>query len=217
MTALVLDLLLVSATVAIAAYSRSRLPIFSGGIGPGFSQSAHGPNLGQSIAFVAVPLVTAWLGVIALRGGYDRGVFGAGADEYKAVVNSSLITAALLGIGCYLSRFQLSRGFFLFAFVIVPVLLVAGRYVLRKSLHRARSHGAMAQRTIIVGGEDHVDAIASVLSRETWLGYDVVGALVPSVTSDATEGGISVLGDVAEAAALVRAYDADAVFRGRTV
>ena len=37
----------------------------------------------QSAALVAVPLVLAWLGVIALRGGYDRGVFGAGADEYK--------------------------------------------------------------------------------------------------------------------------------------
>ena len=128
------------------------------------------------------------------------------------MVNASLLTAALLGIGCYLLKFQLSRGFFVFAFVIGPLLLVAGRYILRRSLHRARRHGAFAQRTIIVGGDDHVDAVASVLSRETWLGYNVVGALVPAGNAATTEGGMTVLGDVEEAAALIRAYDADVVF-----
>jgi exopolysaccharide biosynthesis polyprenyl glycosylphosphotransferase len=211
LTALVLDLLLVTGTVLLGFYSRSLLRFDSSNT-PGLSQSSAGPDLAQSIAFVAVPLVLGWIAVIALRGGYDQGVFGAGADEYKAVVNASLLTAALLGIGCYLTKFQLSRGFFVFAFVIGPVLLVTGRWVLRRSLHRARRHGNLAQRTVVVGSEDHIDAVASVLARETWLGYDVLGALVPAGTSAATEGGIKVLGDVEEAAALIRAYEADVVF-----
>ena len=212
LTALVLDLLLLGATVALAFYGRTKVFVFDSGNSLGLSQTGTGPTLAQSIAFVAVPLLIGWILLIALRGGYDRGVFGAGADEYKTVVNASLLTAALLGIGCYLLRFQLSRGFFVLAFVIGPLLLVAGRYILRRSLHRARRHGALAQRTIIVGGDDHVDAVASVLSRETWLGYDLLGALVPAGTAATTEGGLTVLGDVEEAAALVRAYDADVVF-----
>ncbi len=212
LTALMLDLVLVAAAVAVAAYMRSRVLLFDSSKAPGLSSSADGPNLGQSVAFVAIPLVLGWILVIALRGGYDQGVFGAGADEYKAVVNSSLLTAALLGIGCYLSKFQLSRGFFVLAFVVGPVLLVAGRFVLRRSLHRARRHGALAQRTVVVGSDEHVDAVASVLGRETWLGYDVLGALVPEGHVAQTEGGVAVLGDVAEAADLVRAYDADVVF-----
>jgi exopolysaccharide biosynthesis polyprenyl glycosylphosphotransferase len=211
LTALTLDLAMITATVFIAFTGRSRIPLF-GGHGPGLSASSSGPNLAQSMAFVALPLILLWVATIALRGGYDRGVFGAGADEYKTVVNASLLTAALLGIGCYLTKFQLSRGFFVFAFVIGPLLLVAGRFLLRRSLHRARRHGSMAQRTMIVGSDDHVDAVASVLARETWLGYDVLGALVPTGASAETEAGIRILGDVDEAAALVRAYDADVVF-----
>ena len=102
LTALLLDLLLVSAAVVLAAYGRSRTLIFDPTNAPGLSQSVDGPPLAQSVAFVAVPLVIGWIVVVALRGGYDRGVFGAGADEYKTVVNASLLTAALLGIGCYL-------------------------------------------------------------------------------------------------------------------
>ena len=97
--------------------------------------------MSQSAALVGLPLVLAWILVIALRGGYDRGVFGAGADEYKIVVGSSLVAAAILGIGCYLTQFELSRGFFLFTFLIGPALLTAGRYLLRRWLHRARRHG----------------------------------------------------------------------------
>jgi exopolysaccharide biosynthesis polyprenyl glycosylphosphotransferase len=212
LTALVLDLALVSASVLLAAYSRGRVPFFGGSPAPGLSPSAGGPTFSESIAFMALPLVIVWILAILLRGGYDQGVFGAGADEYKAVVNSSLLTAALLGIGCYLSKFQLSRGFFVIAFLIGPLLLVTGRFLLRRSLHRARSHGALTQRTVVVGSDEHVDAVASVLARETWLGYDVLGALVPNGSATATEGGVGILGDVEEAAALVRAYDADVVF-----
>jgi exopolysaccharide biosynthesis polyprenyl glycosylphosphotransferase len=123
-----------------------------------------------------------------------------------------MLTAALLGIGCYLARFQLSRGFFVLAFLIAPFLLMAGRYILRRSLHRARRRGSLGQRTVIVGSDEHVDAVASVFERETWLGYDVLGALLPMATTTATEGGVRVIGDVKEAAVLARAYDADVVF-----
>ncbi len=72
--------------------------------------------------------------------------------------------------------------------------------------------GSLTQRTVIVGAGDHVDSVASVFGRETWLGYDVLGAITPASDSTvATEGGVPVLGDVNEAAALVRAYDAEVV------
>jgi exopolysaccharide biosynthesis polyprenyl glycosylphosphotransferase len=54
--------------------------------------------------------------------------------------------------------------------------------------------------------------VASVFARESWLGYDVLGAITPAWDSTvATEGGVRVLGEVNEAAALVRAFDADVV------
>jgi exopolysaccharide biosynthesis polyprenyl glycosylphosphotransferase len=199
-TALVLDAVLVTATVFVAVYSRNHVVLLSTA------------EVSRSAALVGAPLVLAWLAVIALRGGYDRGVFGAGADEYKTVVGSSYLTAAMLGIGCYLIQFELSRGFFVFTFLIGPALLATGRYCLRRGLHRARRMGSLTQRTVIVGDADHVDAVASVFGRETWLGYDVLGAITPASDSTvATDGGVPVLGDVKEAAALVRAYGAEVV------
>jgi exopolysaccharide biosynthesis polyprenyl glycosylphosphotransferase len=199
-TALALDAVVVTATIFFAAYGRSHVMLFGGA------------EVSRSASLVGVPLALAWLAVIALRGGYDRGVFGAGADEYKTVAGSSLLAAAILGIGCYLTQFELSRGFFVLTFLIGPALLVAGRYSLRRSLHRARRRGAFAQRTVIVGSSDHVDAVASVFEREAWLGYDVLGAITPATDAAvATDGGVRVLGEVHEATELIRAYDADIV------
>ena len=200
-TALAVDLVVITVTVFLAAYGRNHMLIFGS------------DTVTQSAALVGGPLVFSWVAVIALRGGYDKGVFGAGVDEYKIVINSSLLTAAILGIGCYLTQFDLSRGFFLFAFLIGPPMLMLGRWLLRRSLHQARRMGSLGQRTIIAGSSDHVDAVADVFAREPWLGYSVVGALTPPHdVSMRTEGGVSVLGNVDDAADLIRTYGADVVF-----
>ena len=201
-TALVVDLVVITATVFLAAFARGHVPLFGATA-----------EVTQPAALIGLPLVLSWIAVIALRGGYDRGVFGAGADEYKIVVGSSLFTAAFIGIACYLTKFDLSRGFFVFAFVLGPCLLAVARFVLRRWLHHARRLGALGQRTVIVGSADHVDAVADVFERESWLGYDVVGAVTP--TRDLarfTQSGLEVIGDVDEAADLIREYHADVVF-----
>ena len=65
---------------------------------------------------------------------------------------------------------------------------------------RARRRGALLHRVLIAGGPAHIDEIASVLRREPWLGYHVVGALTPSHDlSEETAAGIPVLGNSDEA------------------
>jgi exopolysaccharide biosynthesis polyprenyl glycosylphosphotransferase len=202
MMALAFDVVVVSATVLLAAIGRNHLVLLG----------SHGA-VQESVARVALPLTIGWIALIAFRGGYERGVFGAGPDEYKAVVGASLLTAAMLGIGCYLTKFDLSRGFFVLAFLLGPTLLATSRWCIRRWIHRERRLGALQQRTVMIGGSDHVDAIARVLARESWLGYEVTGAITPAHhLSERTESGIPVLGDVEEAAELIRAYDAEVVF-----
>src|SRR6185295_18289343 len=94
LNALGLDIALLSATVFFAAFGRNNLSLFG-------AEAV----VSESAALVSIPLVAAWIAVIALRGGYARGVFGAGADEYKVVVGSSFFAAAFLGISCYLLQF----------------------------------------------------------------------------------------------------------------
>jgi exopolysaccharide biosynthesis polyprenyl glycosylphosphotransferase len=187
---------------ALAILGRNRLDVFD----------AKGDV--SSTLQVAGPLVLlGWLVVIAIFGGYRDDVFGAGTDEYKRVFNASLVTAGLVGVGCYLVKFQLSRGFFLLAFGLgIPSLLVV-RWVLRQAVHRARRQGKLQYRVLIAGSPEHVDEIAAVLQRESWLGYHVAGALVPAADlCEETAAGVPVIGACEQATSVITASDADLVF-----
>src|SRR4051812_10316254 len=188
-TALVIDVLVVTVAGTVAAVARDRLAVFED------APFTVGATLG-----VAGPLMLGgWLLMLWLTGSYSRDVFGAGTDEYKRVLNASFLAAGLVGVCSYLAKFQLSRGFFLLLFVIgVPTLIMA-RCLLRRALYAARSRGALQQRVVIAGTASHIDEVARVLRRETWLGYDVVGALMPrgdtpETTMTATVSGVPVIG-----------------------
>jgi len=200
--ALGIDLGLLVVTCVVAAVGRGTVGVFSG--------ADVRANVG-----IAVPtLIALWLGVTILLGGYRGDVFGAGTDEYKRVLISGCGTAALLAMWCYLLKYPLSRGFFLLAFLLGLPLLIAGRALLRRAVYQARRRGALLQRVLIAGGPGHVDEIAAVLARESWLGYQVVGALTPSTyTQAATPSGIPVLGTCDDSHAIVDAApEADVVF-----
>ena len=170
-------------------------------------------QVGDSLSVAGPLMIMGWVAAIFALGGYRPQVFGAGLDEYKSIVNGSLFTAAAVGISCYLVQFELSRGFFVLAFAIGIPMLVLGRFLLRRSVHRARAHGALQHRVVIAGSEGHVDEIASVLRRETWLGYHVVGALTPDPQGrSTTHSGIPLLGSSNAIAATAIDAEADIVF-----
>jgi exopolysaccharide biosynthesis polyprenyl glycosylphosphotransferase len=201
-TAFLLDLAAIVIACGAAVLSRSRLDVFD-----------EPANIASSATMVAPFLAAGWLAMIATLGGYRVDVFGAGTEELKRVFRASASTAALIGVGCYLLKFQLSRGFFILVFVIGAVLLVAGRLLLRRMLHSARRRGALLQRVVISGGPAQVDDVAGVLRREKWLGYQLVGALVPGgIAGDETDSGIPVLGDADDADRLVSLDDVDVIF-----
>lgn len=201
-TALALDLAIVAAAAVLAVWGRKRLPIFQ-----------NSADVSSSLVVVGPLVVLAWLLLIAARGGYRKDVFGAGTDEYKRVLNASLLTAGLLGVGCYLAKFQLSRGYFLLLFVVGFPTLILGRLLLRRAVQRARRQGRLRLRVVISGLPSHIDEVAGVLAREAWLGYHVVGALVPADEElEQTESGIPVVGSCEFATSAVRDLGADVIF-----
>ena len=198
------DLVVVTLSVFAAILGRSSIP---------FSPGEQDAQIRESLSIAGPFMIMGWVAAIFLLGGYRPQVFGAGLDEYKSVVNGSLLTAAAVGISCYLVQFELSRGFFVLAFAIGIPMLVLGRFLLRRSVHRARAHGALQHRVVIAGSEGHVDEIASVLRRETWLGYHVVGALTPDPQGrSTTHSGIPLLGSSNSIAEIAIDAEADIVF-----
>ncbi len=202
LTTFLLDLVIIFTATVLAALGRQKLDVFH-----------PGPTVAEQIGWLWPVLVVAWLVAIAMAGGYRASVFGAGPDEYKRVWQSTLLTAGSLGVGCYLAEFPLSRGFFLLAFAVGLPALMGGRFLLRRAVHKARIHGSLLNRVLIAGSPVHVDEIARVLGRETWLGYQVVGALTPpSFQLDQTPGGIPVLGNTGEMSWGLEASGANVVF-----
>ena len=198
--ALGIDMVMIAASVLAAVMLRQVLPM---------SDLSDTADLNVAGPF----MIVAWLGLVAAFGSYRPQVFGAGVDEYKRIVNASLGAAAIVGIACYLLTFELSRGFFVLAFTFGIPALVSGRFLLRRSVHRARRRGALLHRVVIAGSEGHVDEIASVLRRETWLGYQVVGALTPHVGDrTTTHSGIPLLGTSRSIGQQAIDVDADVVF-----
>jgi exopolysaccharide biosynthesis polyprenyl glycosylphosphotransferase len=166
----------------------------------------------EIVTLAAVPLLLGWMAMLRAVGAYSPDLFGAGTEEYKRVVRASLLGAGLIGIGCYLTDFPLSRGFFILAFCLGTTMLVLGRLVLRRSLQRTRERGHLRENVIIAGDPRHIDDLAAVLRREAWLGYTVLGALTTSGAGPVeTEAGIPVLGRTSNAAAVIEAANAEVV------
>jgi exopolysaccharide biosynthesis polyprenyl glycosylphosphotransferase len=199
--ALATDILVLPLVTVVAIAGRQGLPFF-----------APRGDVVEYVSVAAVPIVLAWLVLIRGVGGYGSEVFGAGTEEYKRIVRASMLTAGVAGIGCYLTGFELSRGFFFLVFAIGTPLLILGRLVLRLSLKTARVRGRLRERVVIAGDPAHVDELAAVLRRESWLGYTVLGAVTSSIPVDMeTEAGIPVLGDTRSVATVVAEVDADVI------
>jgi exopolysaccharide biosynthesis polyprenyl glycosylphosphotransferase len=196
------DILVVVLSGLLALIGRLHLVIFD-----------SAADVSSNLRLAGPLMVLGWVATIYFCGGYRADVFGAGTDEYKRVLNASLLTAGLVGVSCYLAKFPLSRGFFFLAFAVGIPLLLAGRLLGRRTLQKVRSRGNLLQGVLLAGSAGHIDEIAHVLHRESWLGYDVVGAITPRTDPRSeTPSGIPVLGHTDEITALVKKTDPDIIF-----
>ena len=199
---LVVDVVVMTIVGALAVLGREQLHLFESGALVRDTMDVVGPLM-----------IAGWIATIALLGGYQREVFGSGTDEFRRVLDASMLTAGLVGVGCYLVKFDLSRGFFVLAFVLGLPGLLLGRWVVRKVIHSARRHGLLQVQVLVSGTPAHIDEVAQVLQRRPWLGYRIVGAVTPErdlVEETAT--GVPVLGLASDVAAVAHDTGCDVIF-----
>ena len=151
-----------------------------------------------------------WILVIALVGGYSLPHLQSGMVEYQRITLAAGITAGALGITCFLTKYDLSRGFFILLFVIAVPSLLALRLGRRRLMKRLRTKGMFQSPVLVAGSPGHIDEVVRVLRREKWLGYQVVGAVTPADVEE-TACGLPVLGEVCEVVDLVKNTDVHTV------
>ncbi len=198
----VLDASIVLSSILLAAALRENI---------GFLRATG--DVHETALLVGPLLLLGWLTMLWLFGTYRPHQFSAGTEEYRHVLHSSVVTAGLVGIVCYLFKYQLSRGFFVACFAIGIPLLLLGRYAARRALHAARRRGLFRHRVLVAGDGLHIDEIVTILQRESWLGYHVVGALraAGSTDTEQTLRGFPYVGDTSASAEVARRTGADAI------
>lgn len=168
----------------------------------------------QNTAAASVFFVATWVVMLAIYGAYERHVFGAGTEEFKLVVNGSFFTGALVATMAFLLQYPLSRGFFVLFFTIGVLLLFVGRLLSRRVIQRLRAAGHFIEKVLLVGSPIYIEEIHKVLDRESWLGYRVMGCLVPGVHAgpETIGAGVPVLGLIEDVRAIVDEVSPNIVF-----
>ena len=203
---LAFDLVAVTLAVAVAHLARF-------GVEPEF-MSGGGPSVNISYLVVSTGIWAAWMMALAVYRTRDPRVIGAGVDEYKRVVSSTVIVMGLIAMFCLAFQVDISRAYFALAFPIGLGGLILSRFLLRLWLADQRAKGRYLSKVIILGRPKDVRYVATQIQRHKGSGYQVIGAALTSQGNNpvgTATNPIPVVGDRDSVVAAVRRLRADAV------
>ena len=191
--------------VAIADFSAAVVAAIAA-VGARFG--AH-PNDRYLLLSLTLPLL--WMIAVRVFGGYERRFLGVGSDEFRRILNAGLSLTGALALISYAVNNELSRVYLVVSMQVIVVLDLLVRYALRKRLHRRRAQGQCMSSVVAVGHETAVRQLISELRREPHHGLQVVAACLPGESSATEVAGVPVVGDLEDAANVVRNIKAGTV------
>jgi exopolysaccharide biosynthesis polyprenyl glycosylphosphotransferase len=118
-----------------------------------------------------------WLFFLWFNGSRDINILGFGADEYKRLINATLLSFTFIAFISYIFKLEISRGFVLLVFPFGLLFLFIVRRVLRRRLLRARNDGRYISRVLLLhsGVSDPVEAR---LAQAQHAGFSIVHKIV---------------------------------------
>jgi exopolysaccharide biosynthesis polyprenyl glycosylphosphotransferase len=166
---------------------------------------------GVSYALLSIVLVPVWMGSLYLARAYEPRFLGTGADEFKRVSAASLRLMAVLAIVAYIFKIEIARGYVAVALPLGTLLLLLGRYGQRRWVHAERRRGQFVHRVVVVGGVEGIRDLAEQFTRESYVGYALVGACMPTTSEAFALPGVPVLGSMTQVMRAVSESGADTV------
>ena len=156
-----------------------------------------------------LPIV--WWASVLLAGGYDSRFIGLGSDEFRRILNAAVSLIAVVAFLSYSAKLDLARGYMVIALPSAGLLDLAGRYGLRRRLHRLRVRGSCTRRVVAVGHAAAVADLVTTLRRDSYHGLSVVAACLAGPADAAEVADVPVAGDLTSAATAVSRFGADTV------
>lgn len=124
-----------------------------------------------------------WLVALSAQRSRSERVLAVGGEEYRRVVNATVLAFGVTAILAFLFEIRLSRGFFLVALPLGLALLVLGRWITRRVLDHLRLMGRCMSDAIVMGEPADVRRVLTELAENRQAGYRAVAYSLTSGTS----------------------------------
>lgn len=183
--------LVVSATVAITVFAW-------------WDPTADEP--GRQLWWATLASIPLWLAVFSNQRLYNTRFIGRRIDEFRRIVNSTLL--GTLGVIMLASLFNvLLRRSSLVILVLSSIVVVTiEREIARRIFIRLRSVGRLTRYVVIAGANPEGRDIAAMLQAESWLGYEVVGFVDDNTALREPVPGLPLLGGVGDIDGILSEY-----------
>lgn len=129
--------------------------------------------------FVSLAIAVLWLINLALTRSREPRILGHGPQEFQRVVSASWYTFALVAIVGFLTQWQISRGYLLFALPVGTFALLVYRAAWRTWIHAQRDAGELQAQVLVVGPWSTSEQMIRRLRTSRRAGYNVVGVCLP--------------------------------------
>ncbi|GIG53789.1 sugar transferase [Demequina activiva] len=153
--------------------------------------------------FVTVAISALWLLQLSWSRSREARILGHGTQEFQRVLTASWRTFAVIAIVGFLTQWQISRGYLLFALPVGTIALMGTRALWRQWMHRQRDRGALQAQVIVAGPFRTSVETMRRLDRAKRAGFRVVGVCLPPSSSGELPADIAhvpVLGSIHDAA-----------------
>ena len=155
-------------------------------------------NAAKQLWWTSVIIIPAWLGIFANQRLYNTRFIGRRIDEFRRVVNASLLGTLTVAVAANVVGILPSRGGLVVLFACAVIVVTLEREIARRMFLRLRSAGRMTRSVIIAGANPEGRDIAAMLQAEPWLGYEVVGFVDDNAPAREPVPGVPLLGGVVE-------------------
>jgi exopolysaccharide biosynthesis polyprenyl glycosylphosphotransferase len=127
--------------------------------------------------FLGLLVLISWSFFLWFNGSRDTNILGFGADEYKKLINATLMSFTFIAFLSYIFKLEVSRAFVLIIFPLGLLLLFIVRRVLRRRLLSARNQGKYLTRVLLLhsGESDPVEARLEIAKHA---GFNIVHKII---------------------------------------
>jgi hypothetical protein len=126
---------------------------------------------------LALLVLLSWLLFLWFNGSRDTNILGFGADEYKKLINATLLSFTSVAFVSYIFKLEISRLFVLSVFPFGLLVLFIVRRILRRRLLRARNQGRYLSRVLLLHSGIS-DPVERRLALAQHAGFSVVHKIV---------------------------------------